>query len=109
MAHVFGKNAVSGKKILRTSFADPSLIVRCDLLVGGLLYLGVWGYCEPGKSDRMTKADYIRSIIYFDPEEVHPTVSLPMMREACSYPACRAGEPIGWANLFFVTKTKPMV
>ena len=42
MAHIFGKNAVSGKKILRTSFADPSLIVRCDLLVGAILYLGVW-------------------------------------------------------------------
>src|SRR5215208_2064478 len=33
---VFAKERFLAKR----SFADPSLIVRCDLLVGGLLYLG---------------------------------------------------------------------
>ena len=41
MASIFGKRAVYRKSILRTSFADPSLIARSALLVGALLYLGV--------------------------------------------------------------------
>ena len=41
LALIFGEGAIFGKKILRSSFVDPSLMLRSTLLVGVLLYLGV--------------------------------------------------------------------
>src|SRR5215217_6928376 len=40
MALIFGKKAVFDEVILRGSFEDPSLILRCAFLVDALLYLG---------------------------------------------------------------------
>ena len=40
MAIIFDKNAVFRGRLVRSSFADPSLLVRSTLLVGALLYLG---------------------------------------------------------------------
>jgi len=74
--------------ILRWSFAHRSLWLVSR---GPSIFGGIGEYCEPGKSDPITKADYIRSIIYFNPEEVRLTVSLPKMRETRSSPACSAG------------------
>ena len=41
MALIFGHEAVFRKSILRSNFAVSSLKLRCSLLVGALLYLGV--------------------------------------------------------------------
>jgi hypothetical protein len=71
MALIFGERAVFRKTILRSSFADPSLLARSTLLVGALLYLGV-GFDRANRQERqleiaINKAGWLSPacLIYF--------------------------------------------